>query len=382
MTAFARLFALFAVCLSVAAGAFAAPAAADKEADLKKIRARIESIREKMDAGEEQRDTLTGQLKRADLDIQSKRQDLAAARAERQAGEKQLTDLRREQADTERRIAAEREQLAAALRVAYVNGRAEQLKLLLNQEDPALLGRMVAYYGYFGRARAARIDAIGDQLAHLGLLTEKIAAETERLKLVEASMAERVANLARSRQQRRKELTALQANLRSRGGELKKLEQQAAGLEKLIAELRRALSEFPALPSQAFQKVQGKLPWPIKGKVLARFGAPYAGGLLKRDGILIGAAPGTQVRAPFHGRVVYADWRNGFGLLVILDHGGGYFSIYGNLEELYRKPGDTVAPGDPLGALAEQGAEDRGELYMEIRKGAEPLDPQRWLTKP
>ncbi|MBC7984792.1 MAG: peptidoglycan DD-metalloendopeptidase family protein, partial [Candidatus Obscuribacterales bacterium] len=353
--------------------ASAAPQTAEKEADLKAVRARIDSIRQSLHAEAGRRDALSNQLKNAELDIQSKRQSLAEIRSERRASERQLTELRVEQQKTEQQIAAERQQLAATVRVAYINGRAEQLKLLLNQQDPAQLGRMLTYYGYFGRARADRIASIGDRLAHLELLTERIAAEAERLKQMEAIQVERVGSLAQARQERSRQLAAIQAGLKSRGDQLKRLEREAAGLERLIAELRRAITDFPALAPQAFQKVQGKLPWPVTGKLLARFGSPRSGGPLKWEGILIGAAPGTQVRAPFHGRVIYADWLNGLGLLVVLDHGGGYLSLYGHNEELYRKVGDVVSPGDPLGALAERAAGDQSALYLEIRRGKQPL---------
>jgi murein hydrolase activator len=360
----------------------AAQTAAEKENELKEVRARIEAVKQKLGASEGQRDELVEQLKSADLSVQSRRHDLTAVRAERQALEKQLAQLAREKSQTEKEIATEREQLANEIRMAYFNGQAEHLKLVLNQENPAELGRLLTYYGYFGRARADHLARIRDRLDHLSLLTETISAETEKRKQIEAAVAENVAALAEARKKRRKELSNLQSALKSQGGELKRLEKQAAGLSKLIDELRKALAQFPALPPSAFSKVQGKLPWPVNGKLQARFGSSRAGGLLKWEGVLIGAAAGTQVRAPFHGRVVYADWRNGFGLLIVIDHGGGYLSVYGNLEEVYRKPGDTVAPGDPIGALAEQSNENQGALYLEIRRGTQPVDPLKWLGRP
>ena len=128
--------------------------------------------------------------------------------------------------------------------------------------------------------------------------------------------------------------------------------------------------------------MKGKLPWPVKGRVLAKYGQLRAGGPLKWQGLVIGAERGTQVRAPYHGRVVYADWLPGLGLLIVLDHGGGYMSLYGHNEQVYRRVGDRVAPGDALAAVGEAAGLGRPGLYLEIRKGKQTLDPQEWLGRP
>ena len=354
---------------SVAAGADA------KEAELKQVRGRIESIRRAIHAEAERRDALSRQLKDAELEIQSARERLAAVRARRAASEKRLTELKADHAQTEHSIAAERDALAAELQVAYMNGRQEQLKLLLNQGDPAQLGRMMAYYGYFGRARAARITTISEHLAHLELLTENIAAETDKLSALEQENARDVEALAGARARRARTLAEVQSSIKTRNDELTKLQRDAQALEKLVEELRRAIEEFPELAEQPFQRVKGKLPWPVKGSVLARFGQLRAGGPLKWQGIVIGAERGTQVRSPYHGRVVYADWLPGLGLLVVLDHGGGYMSLYGHNEQLYRRVGDRVSPGDLLAAVGDAAGVGKPGLYFEIRKGKTGPDP-------
>lgn len=352
-----------------------------KEAELKQVRARIEAIRKAIHADAERRDALAGELKQADIAVQNARERLADVRAQRTAAENKLAELRREQAETERAIAAERTALSAELAAAYMNGRQEQLKLLLNQQDPARLGRMMAYYGYFGRARAERIDRIGDRLEHLELLNERISAEAARLRALEEESERTVNQLASARQQRAQTLAKVQATLKSRNQELAKLQRDARALEDLVAQLRRAIDEFPELAEQPFEKVKGKLPWPIAGRVLAKFGDLRAGGPLKWQGIVIGADRGAQVRAPFYGRVVYADWLPGLGLLIVLDHGNGYMSLYGNNEQLYRRVGERVAPGDLLAAVGDAAGVGKPGLYFEIRKGRQPVDPSAWLVR-
>lgn len=373
------------LCLGLMAGlssAAAPPNPNAKEAELKQVRTRIESIRKSIQEDAERRDALAGQLKDSELEIQSAREQLSAIRERRQAAEARLKALQLDHDETQSRIDAQRVALAGELRVAYMNGREEQLKFLFNQGDPAKLGRMMSYYGYFGRARAELIGQINEHLAHLELLTENITAEAEKLKAIEADSAREVSNLDNARDRRAQTLAEVQSKLKNRGDELEKLERDARALEKLVEELRRAIEEFPQLADQPFQRVKGKLPWPVKGPVLARFGQLRAGGPLKWQGLLIGAARGAQVRAPFYGRVVYADWLPGLGLLIVLDHGGGFMSLYGHNEQLYRRVGDRVRPGDVLAAVGEVAGVGKPGMYLEIRQGRQVLDPAEWLGKP
>lgn len=359
-----------------------AATAEETQAELKEVRTRIESIRKAMNADVARRDAVTNQLKSAELDIQAARQQLADVRTARAAADRKLKELREEQTQTERQVDSERTVLAEELRVAYLNGRDERLKLLLNQQDPAQLGRMLAYYGYFGQARADRIATIRDHLSHLELLQESIETEAARLKMLEDQRDREVARLADARDRRSRTLGSLQTQIKSRSDELSRLERDARTLERLVEQLRRAMQDFPVLAQQPFERVRGKLPWPAKGRVLARFGQMRAGGPLKWQGILIGTQRGAQVRAPFHGRVIYADWLPGMGLLLVLDHGSGYMSLYGHNEQLFKAVGDRVAPGDVIAAAGDSGGNANAGLYIEIRKSGQPQDPLIWLTKP
>jgi len=355
---------------------------AQKEAELKKVKSRIERVRKNVNEDIEKRDRLSAQLRDAELGVQQARRGLEVLRAERIASESRLQELEQEQAERDRELAAERGALAGELRAAYVNGREEQLKLLLNQQDPAGFGRMLAYYGYFGRARADRIGNIREKLEHLALVREKIAAENERLKGLEAQQEKELAALRSAQQQRTRTVQAIESQIKSKGGELKRLESQARGLEKLIADLRKALRNVPVAKQAPFEPLRGKLPWPVQqGKVLARFGQPRAGGSMRWQGMMIGTDRGARVRAPFAGRVVYADWLPGMGLMIVLDHGGGYLSLYGHNEEVFRSVGDAVAAGDVIGAVGDSGGHNQPALYFEVRRGREPVNPENWLQR-
>jgi septal ring factor EnvC (AmiA/AmiB activator) len=371
------------------------PTPAQKEAELRKLNDRIDKVRKSVNADIERRDKLSVQLREAEMGVATARKDLDEIRAQRLTAEAQLRDLETEQSEREGEIAGERAALGGELRAAYVNGRGEQLKLLLNQEDPARFGRMLAYYGYFGRARADRIRGIQDQLEHLALVREKIAEEKARLDALEQQRVQRVATLQTSQQRRAHAVSAIDAQIRTRGGEIERMQSQAASLEKLIADLRKAIERAAAAAAAArarggssipkpapLEPLKGKLPWPVQdGRVIARFGQPRAGGSMRWQGMLIATDRGARVRAPMAGRVVYGDWLPGMGLMLVLDHGSGYMSLYGHNDELFRKVGDSVVAGDVIGSVGDSGGHSQPALYFEVRQGRRPVDPQAWLTR-
>ena len=217
------------------------------------------------------------------------------------------------------------------------------------------------------------------------------------LEAIEQLRERGIAALESSQQRRADAVDAIDRQIRTRGSELQRLKSQAQSVEKLIAELRKAIAKAereaaaararsgsaPAVAKQApFEPLRGKLPWPVQdGRVLARFGQTRAGGSLRWQGMLIGTARGARVRAPYAGRVVYGDWLPGMGLMLVLDHGGGYLSLYGHNEELFRKVGESVAAGDVIGSVGDSGGHSQPALYFEVRRGRTPVDPQSWLTR-
>lgn len=365
-----------------------------KEAELSAVRERIEGVRKSIQADAEQRDSLVGELKQADERIQQARMELADIRGQRLSAEQELAQLQQQQSEAQLKLQLERDALSRELRLSYMNGRSEPLKLLLNQQDPAQIGRMLGYYGYFGRARAEQIGRVNDELAHLALLAENITTQTERLRSIEASSERSTKALTAARQQRAGTLAKVETKLKNGNERLSKLQADAKALERLIEQLRleaeRAAAEARARAAQAGSKVlatpapsgRGSWPWPVKGDLLARFGQLRSGGPLKWEGLMIGSAQGTQVRAPAAGRVLYSDWLPGLGLLLVLDHGGGIMSLYGHNEQLYKKVGDNVVRGDVLSVVGDTGVAGHSGVYLEIRNGREPVDPLNWLGKP
>jgi len=181
-----------------------------------------------------------------------------------------------------------------------------------------------------------------------------------------------------ARSERNRALKAMNAQIRTSSDSIAKLKREAAALEKLVADLRRAMSDLPPTGGQAFEKVRGRLAWPVDGKITARFGQPRGGGL-QWNGVMIDASRGAAVKALYDGRIAYADWLPGMGLLIIVDH-GGYMSLYAHNEALLRQVGETVRSGDPVASVGASGAAAESGLYFELRRDGKPFDPQRWLA--
>jgi murein hydrolase activator len=351
---------------------------AETEAQLKAVRAEIARIRAKVSRDQVERDKGARALRNAELAVGDARQaveDVQHDRADRAA---RRTALATEKRAREAEIAAQKTSLAQALRIAYLIGRDEPIKMLLNQEDPARAGRIFVYYSYFGRARAAQVDRIQADVARLDQIDKDLATEDQRLAELENGRRADLTRLEDARERRASALAALQAQSRTRAEALQRLQHEQSGLESLLRELRRAIEKYPIDGNDAFSHLRGKLAWPVAGQLAARFGQTRAGAV-KWDGVLIDAERGAQVRAVYQGRIIFADWLPGLGLLTIVDHGDGYLSLYGHNERLYKAAGERVAAGEAIAAAGDSGGSPRPALYFEIRKAGHPVDPLPWF---
>ena len=357
------------------------PNPAKAEADLKAVRAQMEKMRADMERDAGKRDKLSKDLEESEKSVGSARGELDRLRRERAVHTAKRAELAEQRRRQEAELANSRAALAGQIRAAQMIGQDEPLKLLLNQRDPAQAGRVFTYYQYFGRARAAQIATIDSHLREIATLDAGLAEEESRLTALEQQRKGELSKLTAARERRGRALTVLDAESRTRAKELQRLEEQKGGLEKLVRELRRALErieKFPTDSKDAFAKLRGKLAWPANGKLLASFGQTRAGGV-KWDGVLVSAEQGSPVRAVYHGRVVYADWLSGLGLLTIIDHGDGYLSLYGHNERLYKEVGQRVTAGDTIASVGDSGGRASPALYFEIRKAGRPVDPRPWF---
>jgi septal ring factor EnvC (AmiA/AmiB activator) len=255
------------------------------------------------------------------------------------------------------------------------------LKLLLNQDDPALLTRLMAYYDRFSTAQA---DAITELRTALQRLDEIRLATDQELVALDAVKAEHQATdqrLAVQREERQQLVSALDKQIGSDDARLQELQRDRADLETLLERLSDALADIPSDLGAGEHPTarRGQLPMPVSGRVLHAFGQTRTAGLAWQ-GWLVEAPRGAEIRAVAYGRVAYADWLRGYGLLLIIDHGEGFMSLYGNNESLLFEVGQWVQAGSVIatvGAYPETGP----GLYFELRHGGRAVDPAAWVKR-
>ena len=348
------------------------------ESELQSVKSEIDRITRQVSGEQVERDRLTRELRSAEVSVGKARESLESVRHERADRAARRAALAAEKRDAQATIAKGRAALAGQLRAAYLTGHGEPLKLLLNQKDPARAGRMFVYYSYFGRERAEEIHTIEASVTRLDELDTELSAQDQKLAELEKQQRTQLVAVEQARSRRTVVLANLEAESHTRAQSLEKLRSQQAGLERLLHELREAMARYPVDTNSAFGQLRGKLAWPVSGHVVARFGDTRAGGV-KWDGVLVATERGAPVKAVYQGRVIYADWLPGLGLLTIVDHGDGYMSLYGHNERLYKAVGERVAAGDAIASAGDSGGSSRPELYFEIRKGGKPVDPRPWF---
>ena len=348
----------------------------------------LEAVREELQALEGrlarqhvERDTGYQALKSAELDIAASARELGAIRERLATQHERNNVLDQETVGAQERLVGEREALAEQVRMSYLTGRQELLKLLLNQETPAQMGRMMVYYDHLNRARSARVAAVGRELSTLAELSAESERAARELADLERAQAEELDALEGARDERRTVVAKLDEDIAVSGNELQRLREEEARLAQLVAELETLLAAFPVDSEMDFTDIKGDLAWPVPGSLISDFGQPRAGGQLRWNGVLVGAPAGTPVRAVYHGRVAYADWLPGLGLLVIVEHSAGYMSLYGHNEAILKESGDWVTPGDVIAQVGDSGGQAETALYFEIRKDGEPVDPRPWMGR-
>ncbi len=352
-----------------------------KEQELEEVRERISELKRSMDQSATSRDRLTGELQTAEVEISEKRIRLKELERERDYSINQKRKLDGQIEQREAELESEASELASQVRAAYMNGSQERIKLLLNQRDPATLGRLITYYRYLNDYRAGNIETVSAFLRELAELRGKVAAEEARLANLAKQRYDELTKLNTAQEKRGQLLVSLRGRMADEGREIEQLAAQEKDLSQLIAELSSILSDYPISSESPFSEHKGRLTWPVAGSLVHDFGQPRVTDRLKWNGVVLAAPRGHEVRSVYHGRVVFSDWLAGLGLLVIVEHGEGYMTLYGYNETTLKNTGDWVAPGDVIATVGDSGGQSRTALYFEIRRGTRPLNPRKWVTR-
>ncbi len=362
----------------------AAPASAQIDAgpaELERINAAIVRVEAELAERRSERGTLATDIEAAEKSILDNQRQIDAVRVELEQQQKTLDELRARRQVLETDSAAQRELIATYARSAWMSGNEEYLKLVLNQEDPRQSARMLRYYGYLSSARAEKLTAFQKTLDDMARITTDIEAVTVTLEQQQQTLAAKQESLGAGQQQRQQLLANLDAGLAAQGAQLDQLELDKVEIELLLQELQSSVAELSLDEEQEpFADRKGLLPWPLDGPHLNSFGERHTLGDLTREGVTIGASAGDNVRAIHHGRVVFADWFTTSGLLLIIDHGGGYMSLYAHNQELYKAVGEWVAAGDVIAAAGNTGGQREASLYFEIRRNGRAENPAFWCV--
>lgn len=393
----ARLLLLVAL---LAAGAVPAQNSRDTERKLERARSELKSIASERRKLEGQRGAASRELRQADEQVGKSSRTLRDTESALQQQGAALAELQRHRDALNEKLGRQREELTRLLRAAYKLGDDAPLKVLLAQDRIADANRDLAYHRYLQRDRAQRVGTLTAELRQLDQVERDIVNQRAQLDATREDKRQELATLEKQRRDRAALIAQLDKRYRDRNAKEKALGRDVKALERLLAKLRaaaaRAAKQREAAAARANRGTPGTrtatraasaapipvggLGWPVSGALLAGYGGTMPDGR-NSEGVLIGAPVGSAVRAVADGQVVYAEWMTGYGLLLIVDHGNGYMSLYAHNDALLKDAGDTVKRGDAVGSVGNSGGQGRPALYFELRRNGQPVNPNVWLQK-
>jgi len=362
---------------------------------LEQLRQQIQTLRSELDSDVQRKQGLQSRLQRNERHIGKVVSLLKKLKRQLRTQQRELKKLNTRRSGLQSDLHKHRVALAQQIRAAYTIGQQEYVKILLNQQDPAVVTRTLTYYDYFHRARLARIQSIDKNLTELSSIEKKIQQKTQKLEKNREEQNHEKAQIEKTRQQRVNILAGLQQQILAKDERLSLMEEDKRRLQGLLDSLattsRRQNPASPATPKNRaselvsegnehipFAKLRGQLPWPSRGRLTTRYGSARKIGKLKWQGVNISSPEGTEVSAISHGRIAFSNWLRGFGLLTIIDHGDGYMSLYGGNQSLFKEVGDWVEAGEIIANVGKSGGRKDSALYFEIRHNGKPNNPLKW----
>ena len=350
--------------------------------DLERVRMRLRALTKQLENDANRQDEVAKALQASEQRISELLASLSRLSRQIEDQRAAVRQTEAERDDAAKRADAQRGVLAEQVRAAYQIGRQGRTKLLLNQEDPVAVGRVLTYYDYVAKARSERIKGFVSLIERLNTLEADLASKLGELSRLRDRREDSLDKVEQSRALREAALKKLEERIRDGREEVRQLKADEARLTELLESLQDLLADIPLdlgdnLP---FAKRRGKLDWPLRGRVLAAYGAPKAGSL-RWKGLWIGADAGSPVNAVAPGRVAYVGWMHRYGLLVIVEHGDDYYTLYGHNQTAYKQVGEWVREGEKLAEAGNSGGHRNTGLYFELRQGKRAVDPISWLGR-
>ena len=350
-----------------------------QQARLDDLKRSITRLEKKLIASDKEKNSLQSDLKKVEIEASQINRNLRQLRKKISGVEKKLSSLDKQEVELQNDIALQSGAIVDQISAAYKLGNQEPIKLLLNQEDPQKVARVFKYYGYFLQARTEKIQRYMADVDKLAEVIEDINSQKLELTKSRAELESGQKKLSGRVKKRSGTLSKLQASRRTDKKKLGSLQKERGKLEEILSAVEEAVIDMK-LPKnyQPFVSRKGKLKWPLKGRVAHSYGSPRSGEL-RWEGWLISAKAGAAVNAVHNGRVVFSNYLRGFGLLIILDHGDGYMTLYAHNQELLKDTGDWVQSSETVARAGDTGGLSKPALYFEIRKQGKPADPKSWL---
>lgn len=369
------------LCLGWANLGLAAQQQEASQAQLKKLQQDIKQLQGWLNTAKGEHSQLETQLQKIEQEISQLVTRIAGIVSEAQELEVRLKNLNQQKAKLQTQLNQQSDYLKQQIRSAYSVGRQEYLKVLLNQQQPDKLARLLRYYDYINKQRTQQIEKYLGTAKQLEIVQGEIISRSRTLEGVRKSLQDRRQELLAEQHNRQKLIAQLSQEIKGKGNELTKLQADQKRLEELLAAVNEAIEKLPPpKDAQPFGQMRGRLPWPLRGRILTAFGSKQFNKVTSQ-GLVIQASEGAQVKAVHGGRVVFADWLRGFGFMLILDHGDGYMSLYGHNQTLLKQTGDWVQGGETLALAGSSGGQNRSGLYFAIRQQGKPQDPIGWVAK-
>jgi murein hydrolase activator len=346
---------------------------------------------------ERQKDQLLGLLAQVDERYGDVAASLKSIKEQIELTTSGLDKIRKEISSYQGQIKQLNKELAGQVRAAHAIGYQSKLKLMLNQQDPALSSRMMVYYEHLNKSRLEKLADIQQTVKYLDQLDKDKQTETELLEKNLGQKKSEQAALDDVKKQRNGLVARLNDDFSSEEEQLSLLKESENKLINLIRTLENEPDEgegnheveepssdvvsqgnkesFPKLTGN-FSSLKGKLPLPVRGKLATMFGDPSSEELWK--GVLINAKEGTDIRAVTKGKIAYAGILKGYGLLIIVEHDKDFMTLYAFNQSLYKHKGDWVEAGDVIASVGQSGGRSKPGLYFEIRQNGKPIDPLVW----